>query len=324
MSKESPSATESAPIIPSEELRKVWHAIEDKGLFAALLLAWAAVFYFLGNSTLGYINTPSLFHWMYTLYNAPDSDDSHGMLIPFVVPLVLWWRREELLALKRRSWAPALALLLFAAALHVFAFLIQQPRLSIVAFFVGLYALVGIVWGPAWLKNMFLPFCIFAFCVPVAGIDAMKTLTMPLQLLATSVTGWIAHSVLGFHVSSQGSKIVDDATGIVKYEVVRGCSGIRSLISLFALMSIYGIVACRSPWRRIVLALTSIPLALICNIIRLVCVIMAGEIFGGKAGDFVHEWSGFFTYALAVACMMGLSHWWAEPSAQPKETQPHD
>jgi len=315
MSLESTSAKDSEPLIPIAEMRRVATAIEDKTWFLALFAAWALVFHFIGNSTFGFIASPSIFTWMHSAYSAPESDDSHGLLIPFIVALVLWWRRDQLLALPRRSWGPGLGLLLLAGLLHIFAYLIQQPRLSIAAFFAGVWALVGIVWGKSWLKAVFAPFCIFVFCVPVSTMSLITKLTVPLQVLASAISGWIAHSVLGFHVSSQGTSIIDDATGIVKYEVVRGCSGIRSLISLFALMTIFGIVAYRSPWRRLALALISIPLALICNIFRLDCIILAGEVFGHKASDFAHEYSGFFTYAIALACMGVLSHWWAEAPA---------
>jgi exosortase len=171
---------------------------------------------------------------------------------------------------------------------------------------------------------MFMPFCIFAFCMPVGTLELLKNITMPLQLMASSISGWIAHAVLGFNVSCQGTKIIDNASGVVKYEIARGCSGIRSLISLFALMTIYGMVTYRSPWRRLALVVTSVPLAIICNIIRLICVIIAGEVFGHKASEFVHEWSGFFTYALAIGCMVMLSRWWTEAPVESKEAPAHE
>ncbi len=37
-----------------------WQGLPNKGLFLVLLAAWLALFQFLGNSTLGYISTPSL------------------------------------------------------------------------------------------------------------------------------------------------------------------------------------------------------------------------------------------------------------------------
>ena len=41
----------------------VWARLENKGLFFTLLGAWVALFLFLGNSTFGYYDKPSLFYW---------------------------------------------------------------------------------------------------------------------------------------------------------------------------------------------------------------------------------------------------------------------
>ena len=48
-----------------------------------------AFFWFLGNPTLGYVATPSIFGWMHWVYQK-SPDDSHGWLIPFVVAGLFW------------------------------------------------------------------------------------------------------------------------------------------------------------------------------------------------------------------------------------------
>lgn len=295
----------------SVEFMRVWRGLHDKELFGGLLIAWVAMFHFLGNSTFGYIDSPSLFQWMYICYDNKGSDDGYGMLIPFIVFFLLWGKRDEFLALPGKPWAPAIGLLLIAVLIHLLGYAMQQPRVSIVAFFFGLYALLGVVWGRNWLKVAFMPFSMFVFCEPMSSLEVIKHLTMPLQLLASAISAWVAHGVLGFEVSRQGTHILD-SFGVVRYEVSEGCSGIRSLISLFVLMTAFGMITYRSPWRRLALMLISAPMALFCNVLRLVSVITAGEVWGAKASEVVHEYSGFFTYALALACMLALSRWWSE------------
>ena len=72
-----------------------------KGVFLPLLAGWLLLFHLLGNSTLGYVNSPSLFVWLYELYNSPFHYDDHGLFIPFVVLGLFWWKRAELLAVER-------------------------------------------------------------------------------------------------------------------------------------------------------------------------------------------------------------------------------
>jgi hypothetical protein len=111
-----------------------WQGLPNKGLFFVLLIAWLALFQFLGNSTLGYISTPSLLYWMHLAYGSSadtaGSDDSHGKLIPFVVLALFWWKRKELLALPLRTWWPGLLLVGLALALHLLGYMVQQPRIS--------------------------------------------------------------------------------------------------------------------------------------------------------------------------------------------------
>ena len=102
-------------------------------------------------------------------YNSPHSEDGHGNWIPLLVLGLLWWKRSRLLSLEARPWNAALALLAGAMLLHVAGFAVQQPRLSIVAFFVGLWALMGLCWGRAWMRHTLFPWCLFAFCVPVGS-----------------------------------------------------------------------------------------------------------------------------------------------------------
>ena len=213
-----------------DDLRRVWNELPDKKLFGVLLIAWVTMFHFFGNSTFGYIDSASIFHWMYSVYSLPESDDGHGLLIPWVVLAVLWWRRKLLLSLPRNSWWPAVVILLLAICFHLLGFAVQQPRISIISFFLGLYALVGVIWGRDWLKATFMPFSIFAFCVPISTLEVIKNLTTPLRLMATAISTSAAHGVLGFEVTCRGTQILD-AAGVARYDVAAACSGIRSLIS---------------------------------------------------------------------------------------------
>src|ERR1700722_18117924 len=127
-----------------DEFIQCWGRVPDKGLFFGLLAAWLLLFQFLGNATFGYIDTTSLMGWMYNAYNNPGSngEDGHGNLIPFVVLALFWWKRNEILATPHRIWWPALAGVAGALAVHTIGYLIQQPLISIPAFFVGIYALM--------------------------------------------------------------------------------------------------------------------------------------------------------------------------------------
>jgi exosortase len=299
-----------------QEFSDCWRRLGNKGIFFSLLAAWCLLFQFLGNSTFGYVDTASLFHWMYTAYNSGASEDAHGNLIPFVVLVLFWWKRKELMAVPQNVWPPALAVIALGLVLHLVGYIVQQPRISIVALFVGLYGLMGLVWGWGWLRASFFPFCLLAFCVPISAL--LDPITFPMRMIATSITYHLTQ-ILGMPVIKQGTQLLD-ANGNYNYDVAAACSGIRSLISLLALTTIYGMITFKATWKRLLVIALSFPLALLSNVLRLTGIVVSAEAFGQNVGNFVHEWSGFLTYALAIVAMIAVGHWLREPASP--ETKP--
>lgn len=292
-----------------EEMPGVWRAIPDKGLFFGLLGAWLLLFHVVGNSTFGYIATPSLFGWLNAAYGAPAGDDGHGPLIPVVVLGLLWWKRARLLAVPKALWWPGLIGLAGAVLLHIAGYVVQQPKVSVVALLFGGYALVATVWGWRLAREILFPYVLFVFSVPVTG--HVEFLTVPLRHFSTDVTVFISRHLLGIQVIQDGVQLLDQR-GTYQYEVAAACSGINSLITLMVLTSIYGVVNFTRIWKRVLVFSLALPLALAGNVLRLVLIIMASEGFGRSAGDFVHEWFGFVTFALALAALLGVGHWLRE------------
>lgn len=293
-----------------EEFQQVWKRIPNKTLFLSLLALWFALFHFLGNSTLGYIKSKSMFSWMYFSFSTNENDE-HGLLIPFVVLGLCWWKREQFRLLVARIWWPAMALVAFGLVIHVLGYVIQQTRVSIMGFFVGLYGLIGLTWGWPVMKTIFFPYFLFGFCVPLGTVG--DTLTFPLRLFATNATDLVARGVLGIDVVKDGTTLMD-ANRRFQYEIVAACSGLRSLTATLALTTIYGFVIFSKPWKKIVLMLSGFPLALVYNLFRLLSIIVAAEAFGQNAGNYVHENLGLLPYVPVIACLLLLSYLLRESS----------
>ncbi|MBI1840445.1 MAG: exosortase/archaeosortase family protein [Verrucomicrobia bacterium] len=267
------------------ESRRFLSQLPDKALFGVALVAWVALFQFYGNSTLGYVNTPSLFGWLRYVYRMSDGD-SHGLYMPWVVLGLAYWKREEILAAPRSRWWPAVLLVALGLSIHIAGYVIQQTRVSIVGFFVGVYGLMGMVWGWRWLLATFFPFCLFVFCVPLA--TETDRITLPLRLMATSITSTFCHTVLGIDLVRQGTMIYD-AKGQYQYEIAAACSGIKSLSATVAIAIIGGFISFKAPWRRALMFVSAFPLAVLGNVLRLTTIIVASEAFGQSAGQFVHD-----------------------------------
>ena len=297
-------APEPAPTLAEELLREArafWARLPDRPLFLALLGAWAALFHFLGHCSFNFTDRPSLFTWMWGAWSATALEAEHGKLVPFVVLALLWLRRKELLATPTRRWLPALGGLAAALAVHVIAFTVQQPRISMVALAAGAWWLVGLVWGPGWLRKTFFPFLLLGFCVPLEALG--EGVLFQLRLWVTKISVGLGHDVLGLDVLRDGTRIFNSARTF-NYDVAPACSGIRSLASLLAVTTIYGYVAFRAPWRRAVMVLLAAPLAVAGNVARITTVIILAEAFGHKTGAAAETNLGYVTFAVAIGLML--------------------
>ncbi|HXJ60877.1 MAG TPA: exosortase/archaeosortase family protein [Verrucomicrobiae bacterium] len=313
-----------------QEILAVWRQMPSRWVLVGLLGAWVAVFHWLGNSTLGYTANPSLFGWWYWVFTRmgelPDgtfdlgavlsADEAYAWFIPLVTLWLLWSRREELVALpKKVSWW-GLGFLAVAALIHVAGYMVQQPRVSLLGFIIGLYSLSGLIWGGGWMRATLFPFGLLLFCMPIGM--AGEFITFPLRLLATKITAVLCQVVLGINIVREGT-LLFDASRTYQYEVAAACSGIRSLTAILAFAVIYAYLNFNSTWRRLLLVVSGFPLAIIANVFRLVLIILAAEAFGQKAGDFVHTnaFTSLLPYVPAVGGLLLLG-WWLREQRAPK------
>ena len=298
--------------------REEWQQLPNRLLFFLLLLPWLAIFAFFGNPTFGYKDTPSLFGWMFDIYTSPLNDEKHGLLIPFVVLVLYWWKRKELVARPATLWAPALGLVILGLLFHLVGYLIQQQRISVIGFLIGIYGLTGLVWGRHWLKTSVFPFFLLLFCMPVGELAA--EVTLPLRIMVAQIVAAVSQVGLAPDVIREGTQLMDSQHTFA-YEVAPACSGIRSIVALLALTTIYGFVSFKTPWKRGLMMSSAIPLAILGNVVRLCMTIMVAEMFGQAAGKSCETNFGFITFAVAIGCVMVLGRW-LEKSEPPAETPP--
>lgn len=307
------------------EFLDCWRRLPNKSAFLALLAAWLVLFQFLGNSTLGYVRTPSLFGYMYDAFSAGghtsllEAEEGYAVFIPAVVAFLFWSKRRQLLALEVRGWWPGLLILSGGAALHLLGYAVQQPRISVVGFFTGIYGLMGMSWGWAWLRASFFPFFLFGFCVPIGSLA--EPVTFHMRLLVSQLVGFICHYILAIDIGVKGNMLIDP-TGHYQYEIAAACSGIRSLIATFAFAVILGFVSFRRNWKRLLLIASAFPLAILGNLLRMLTIIIAAEMGGQEWGNYVHDGgpAGIFSLLPYIPAFLGLLS--LERYLRPKQDQP--
>jgi len=303
------------------QLIEAWRRLPNKAFFFALLGAWLLLFQFWGNSVLGVIKTRSLFSWMLESYNGKNdnADDSIGLLIPLLVLGLLWWKRNELLRQRLTIWLPALVIVVFAMVLHVAGYMVQEPHISIVALFIGIYGLTGLAWGWRWLVASFFPFWLFIFSVPLG--DHSNFITVPLRLLVTRLVELVSHGI-GIGVIRAGNQL-SDPSGQYQYVVAAACSGIKSLFSIFLIATVYAFVTFRPMWKRLLVMSLAFPFAVLGNMVRMLCIVVAGALGGQEFGNYVHENTiiSLLPYVPAIVGLFMIGGWMERRSA-PKAPAP--
>ena len=288
-------------------------SLPSKGVFLVLAVAWVAIFACYGNNTFGYRDTPSLFSWMYYVYTT-SADDDYCLIMPLVVLALMVWKRAELLPLEKGTWLPAGGLFALGLLLHLAGFLVQQNRVSLVGFVIGLYGLTGMVWGRAWLVRTFFPMFLLLFLVPLGTMQ--DALTLPLRIFVTKSSVMLGNLFLGLGYESHGAKILTNL-GVPVFDVAPACSGIRSLISLFALSTVYAFMRFDGFWKRGVIIAAAIPLAVLGNLVRIVIVLIVGKAVSFEAGAVIEQKLGFLTFLIAFAGLFLLGRKLGERSDAP-------
>ena len=90
-------------------------------------------------------------------------------------------------------------------------------------------------------------------------------------------------------------------------DVAEACSGIRSLVSLLTLGIVLGYFTDPRGWVRIAIALSSIPVAIVANGVRVAGTGIAAHHFGPAAAEgFFHTFSGWLVFLVAFAMLVSL------------------
>lgn len=233
-----------------------------------------------------------------------DENYSHGFLIPFVSVYAIWSRKEKLSALPvEPQWMAGAALMLLAALMLFAGVLGAELYITRLSLLVSLIALTVYFGGWPWLKELAFPIGLLFFALPIPNI-VFNQIAFPLQLIASDYATR-AIKLFGIPALREGNVI---ELAQMKLQVVEACSGIRSLVSLTALAFVYAYFFESKWWRRIVLVVAVIPIAVIANAARVAITGVLAHHYGIKSAEgFMHGFSGLAVFMVAVALLLALA-----------------
>lgn len=229
-----------------------------------------------------------------------DPDFSHGFLVPLFSGYVIWLTRKQWQSIPQQPDSKGLFVILGAMGLLLIGSLAAVLFVSRLSMLVLLPGIILYLAGRKMVRAMAFPLGFLVLMIPPPQI-IYNQITFPMQLWASRV----AFTFLQwFHVPVllEGNILILPNYSL---EVAEACSGIRSLIALIALAVAYGYLAEERNWLRVLLVALTLPVAILCNSMRVfgtgIATYWAGP---GWAHGFLHEMSGLVVFVVAAGLIV--------------------
>jgi exosortase len=179
-----------------------------------------------------------------------------------------------------------------------------NPRVVAMSLVVLIFGLILYMGGWRWAVVLWFPCAFLAFMIPLNFLEPY--VSFPLRIFVADIST-VGLKLLGLDVYQNGTGIFSRTGRFAPLDVADPCSGIRSLVALMALTSLYGYLTMDRSWKKWVLFIASIPLAVLGNLARITAVALVAQGFGQKwATTIYHDYSGYIVFSLAITCMIAL------------------
>jgi len=231
-----------------------------------------------------------------------DPASSHGILLVAAAAIVLRRRWRTLaatpLAPSNAGFvALACSLILYAAA--SLAGELFMLRMSAVA---SLAAVVLTLAGVQPLRLLAAPFALVVLAIPLPAV-VVTSLTLRLQLVASQMAAAILNG-MGIEAVRDGNLLTLSS---VTLEVAEACSGLRSIVSLIALIAVCKAVGRVRARDAILLMFATLPVAIVGNALRVTATGVLAHVVGAwTARGWVHDLAGYVAFIGMCLVLGGL------------------
>jgi len=234
---------------------------------------------------------------------AHESYYGHGFLVPIVSLVIAWQRRDVLKKIRISSDQAGLWIAVGGLLVNIVCAALKVYFLSGFSFVAVIYGLILFFFGKEMTHNLTFPILFLLAMIPLPLV-IIGNLTVKLKLFAAQISVLILNKI-GFVCVRDGSFIRMPASFI---EVAAPCSGLRSIISLLTLGLLFAYVLKAPFWKKCILFLSSIPIAMAANVTRIVLVAMVNDLYGEKfAMGVFHDFTGYLVFVFAFLGLYGVA-----------------
>jgi EpsI family protein len=248
-----------------------------------------------------------------------EDEYAHGPLI-LAVSVALAWRERarlrELAGSGDAAWGSVLVVvgLLFWLLGRTQALMPIEAG-SLVPLAAGA---VLLAWGREGLRRLAFPLLFLAFYVPLPGF-LLEFATAPLKEMVSAAVAWLL-GVAGYAVERSGVVLAVEGREML---VADACSGLNSIVSLFALALLYAYLRQASRARTALLVAAIVPIAVAANILRVLALVLVTVHYGPVAAEGVlHDVLGLSVFVVALLLLIALDRLGRKPRQHSPELAP--
>ncbi len=248
------------------------------------------------------------FFWSYApeladLWDQWQRSDEYscGLLVPFLAVYVLWTRRHGIAQCEiRPSILWGLFAFLGAQAFRLFGLFYAYSTAERLSVVLSVGALVLLLFGWRVLGKTFTVLLFLFLMVPwPRGIQ--DVVAQPLQRWATSSAVFFLEAA-GYDVVRHGN-VIDIGGKLV--EVAWACNGLRMVTAFFVINGLVMLLVKGAWWEKLMIFASSLPVALLCNTVRLTITAIAFTMLNGEGWEEIfHDFGGYAMMPLALATVV--------------------
>lgn len=242
-----------------------------------------------------------MFADMVALWSESEAPQAYALLILPAALGLAYMLRARLKDLTPRPTVAGLIPVAVGVGLLVLGTFVKAITISGVGF---VLVMLGVVWaryGMPTVRRLWFPLAYLLAMVPLPH-EFLNVITFPLQGFSVKMAALLL-TPLG-DVTTRGTRIQ-----LTNYtlDVVAPCSGLTIVLPLFILSLYYLYIVDAPLWKKVFLALLTLPVAMIVNAVRVALIGVVGEFYGTKAADTFHDYSGILTVIAGFAALIFIA-----------------
>lgn len=226
---------------------------------------------------------------------------SSGLLVPFLAVYVLWSRHADIARCPVKPSVWGLFAFAGAQAVRFFGLFLNYSSAERLSVVLSIAALVLFLFGWKIFRKISPILLFLCLMLPLPNV-VQYYVGLNLQRWATS-SAVFCLEVIGYAVTQDGHTI---DIGNVSVAVLEACNGLRMITAFFVISGLVVLLVKRTWWEKLVILVSSLPIALLCNTVRLAVTAMFFTILKGEYWEQIfHDFGGYAMMPLALAAVVG-------------------